>query len=283
VLPVTVRLTDLTVDALTGTVTCAWSCRGADFASTAPKSQDDVPSPLPQPKLNPGAPPLAGTACSRRTASVTFPPVVQALTVHWAAWPRSLLACAPATSTQRLTGETSDTVLAPLCEVVPVGVPVAAGVGLALVGLALVGLALVGLALVGLALVGFALMVRVGVGVAEVLRFEVLGVADGVLFWVVVLFGFVGVADGVPLAEALRVLVGVADGLAFAVALAEVGVADSVLVGALVGVVAGVLAGVFTMDFVGTGDFVGVAAGLDVSVRVGAGGGSDGVAAELAE
>jgi hypothetical protein len=268
VLPVTVRLTDLTVDALTGTVTCAWSCRGADFASTAPRSQDDVPSSLPQPKLNPGAPPLAGAACSRRTASATFPPVVQALTVHWAACPRSLLACVPATLTQRLTGETSDTVLAPLCALTPVGVPVAVGVGLALVGLALVG---------------FALMVRVGAGVAEVLLFEVLGAADGVLFWVVVLFGFVGVADGVPLAEALSVLVRVADGLAFAVALAEVGVADSVLVGAFVGVVAGVLAGVFTMDFVGTVDFVGVAAGLDVSVRVGAAGGSDGVAAELAE
>jgi hypothetical protein len=269
VLPVTVRLTDLTDDALTGTVTCAWSCRGADFASTAPRSQDDVPSSLPQPKLNPGAPPLAGAACSRRTASVTFPPVVQALTVHWAACPRSLLACVPATSTQRLTGETSDTVLAPLCALAPVAVPVAVGVGLALVGFALVGLALV----------GFALMVRVGVGVAEVLRFAVLGVADGVLFWVVVLFGFVGVADGVPLAEALRVLVRVADGLAFAVALAEVGVADSVLVGALVGVSAGVLAGDFTMDFVG------VTSGLDFSVRVGAGGGggSDGVAAELAE
>jgi hypothetical protein len=137
--------------------------------------------------------------------------------------------------------------LAPLCVLVPVGVPVAVGVGFALVGFALVG---------------FALMVRVGVGVA-----------DGVLFWVVVLFGFAGAADDVALAEALRVLVRVADGLAFAVALAEAGVEDSVLVGAF----AGVLAGVFTMDFVG------VAAGLDVSVRVGAGGGSDGVAAELGE
>jgi hypothetical protein len=224
---------------------------------------------LAQPKLNPGAPPLAGAACSRRTASATFPPVVHALTVHWAACPRSLLACAPAISTQRLTGSTSATVLALLCALAVTGVPVAVGVGFALVGLALVGLALVGLAL----------MVRVGVGVAAGVRFVVVGVAVVVLFWVVVLFGFAGVADGVPLAEALRVLVRAADGLAFAVALAEVGVADSVLVGAF----AGVLAGAFTMDFVGTGDFVGVAAGLDVSVRVGAGGGSDGVAAELAE
>jgi hypothetical protein len=83
--------------------------------------------------------------------------------------------------------------------------------------------------------VDFAVRVRVGVGVAEALfktRFEV-----------------VGAGDGVPLAEAFRVLVGVADGdrLAFAVVL--VGVADNVLVGV----------------------FVGVTVGLDLSVRVGAG------------
>jgi hypothetical protein len=84
--------------------------------------------------------------------------------------------------------------------------------------------------------------VRVGVGVADEVLF-------GVLFKT--RFEAVGVADGVPLAEALRVLVGVADGdgLAFAVVLAGAGVADSVLVGA----------------------FVGVTAGVDLSVRVGAG------------
>jgi hypothetical protein len=134
---VTVRLTDVTDDAVTGTVSCAWSCRGADIASTAPRSHDDVPSALPQPKLKPGAPPLAGVACSRMVASGTFPPVVQALTVHCAECPRSLLACARATATQRLTCVVWATVLAPLRELVPVAVPV-----------------------------GFAVRVRVGVGVA---------------------------------------------------------------------------------------------------------------------
>ncbi len=99
----TVRLSDLTVVAVTGTVSCAWSCRGAELASTGPRSQADVPSPLPQPALKPGAPPLAGVASSRMVASGTFPPVVQALTVHWAACPRWVLECALATETQRLT------------------------------------------------------------------------------------------------------------------------------------------------------------------------------------
>ena len=134
----TVRLTDLTDDAVTGTVSCAWSCRGADLASTAPRSHDDVPSALPQPKLKPGAPPLAGVACSRMVASGTFPPVVQALTVHCAEWPRTLLACARATATQRLTCVVCATVLAPFFLVVGVGV-------------------------------GFAVRVRVGVGVGVAL------------------------------------------------------------------------------------------------------------------
>jgi hypothetical protein len=108
----------LTVDAETGTVSCAWSCRGADFASTAPRSHADYPTSLPQPKLNLGAPPPAGVARSRTVASGTLPPVVQALTVHRAALPRSLLACAPATWTQRLTFGSCGTVLAPLCEMV---------------------------------------------------------------------------------------------------------------------------------------------------------------------
>ena len=128
-LPTTVRRTDLTVEADTGTVSCAWSCRGADFASTAPRSHADVPSALPQPKLNAGAAPLVGVACSRTVASGTLPPVVQALTVHFTARPRSLLACAPATWTQRLTCGSCGTVLAPLCETVRVGVGVAVGLG----------------------------------------------------------------------------------------------------------------------------------------------------------
>jgi hypothetical protein len=94
---------------------------------------------LPQPKLKPGAPPLAGVACSRMVASGTFPPVVQALTVHCAEWPRSLLACARATATQRLTCVACGTVLAPFFLVVvgvgvgfAVSVRVRVGVGVAL-------------------------------------------------------------------------------------------------------------------------------------------------------
>jgi hypothetical protein len=101
--PMTVRLTDVTVEAVTGTLSCAWSCRCADCASTVPRSHEDVPSSLPQPKLNRGTPPAAGVACNRIVASGMFPPVVQALTVHWAEWPRSLLACERVTSTQRPT------------------------------------------------------------------------------------------------------------------------------------------------------------------------------------
>jgi hypothetical protein len=140
-----------------------------------------------------------------------LPPVVHALTVHWTARPRSLLACAPATWTQRLTCGSCGTVLAPLCELVRVGVGVAVGVG-------------------------FLVTVRVGVGVA--------------------------------LSEALGVLVLVADadGLAYDVLLAVVGVSAG-FVGDSVHV------------FVGVCD--GGAAGLDVSVLVGAGVGSDGVVPEL--
>lgn len=99
----TVRRTDVTVDAVTGTVSCTWNCLCADAAVTAPRSHDEVPAPLPQPPLNPGAPPAAGAACSRMMASGRFPPCVQALTVHCAGFPRSALAWAGATATQRLT------------------------------------------------------------------------------------------------------------------------------------------------------------------------------------
>jgi len=80
-LPITVSRTDVTADAVTGTVDSAWSCRWADFASIAPRSHDAVPSLLPQPKLNVGVT-LAGVACSRTIALGTFPPVVQAFTTH---------------------------------------------------------------------------------------------------------------------------------------------------------------------------------------------------------
>jgi hypothetical protein len=70
----------------------------------APRSQVDVPSALPQPKLNPGASPAAGVARSRTTASGTLPPSAQTLTVHWAGLPRSLLFCSRASLRQRLAG-----------------------------------------------------------------------------------------------------------------------------------------------------------------------------------
>ena len=100
--PVTVRLTDLTAEAVSGTVSWTWSCRCADSGSTAPKSQDDVPSDLPQPKLNLGVPLVAGLACSLTVAAATVKPVVQAFTVQRTCLPRSLLACAAVTSTQRV-------------------------------------------------------------------------------------------------------------------------------------------------------------------------------------
>jgi hypothetical protein len=88
------------------------------------------------------------------------------------------------------------------------------------------------------------------------------GVADGVVF------ATVGGAEGVALSEALRVLVLVADadGPACDLLLADVGVCAGFV-------------GYSVRVFVGACD--GVAAGLDVSVRVGAGVGSDGVVPEL--
>jgi hypothetical protein len=79
-LPMTVSVTDRMVDVAV-TVACACSWRSADRASIAPRSQDGVPSLLPQPKLNCGVT-LAGEACSRMVASGMFPPVVQAVTTH---------------------------------------------------------------------------------------------------------------------------------------------------------------------------------------------------------
>lgn len=70
--------------------------------STAPRSHDEVPSWLPQPKLNLGVT-LAGEAVSRTVASGTLPPCVQALTAHWADCPRLMVVCKRCTATQRLT------------------------------------------------------------------------------------------------------------------------------------------------------------------------------------
>ncbi len=102
-LPVTVRLTAVTVVAVGGTVTSAWNCRWAEVASTAPRSHKDVPSLVPQPKLKTGAPAPA-VDCSWILASGTLPPTVQAPTAHWDACPRSLLCCSGRIPTHRLTG-----------------------------------------------------------------------------------------------------------------------------------------------------------------------------------
>jgi hypothetical protein len=57
---------------------------------------------LPQPKLNCGVT-LAGVACNRTVALGTLPPFVHALTSHWSATPRSLVAWERVIWTQRLT------------------------------------------------------------------------------------------------------------------------------------------------------------------------------------
>lgn len=51
-LPITVSRTDFTAESVPGTMDSAWSWRWVDFASIAPRSHDDVPLLLPQPKLN---------------------------------------------------------------------------------------------------------------------------------------------------------------------------------------------------------------------------------------
>jgi hypothetical protein len=56
-LPVTVRLTDVTCDSLTGTASPAWSCRGAAPLSTWPRSHAAEPLPWTQPELKYGASP----------------------------------------------------------------------------------------------------------------------------------------------------------------------------------------------------------------------------------
>ncbi len=112
-LPITVNLTDVTDDAVVGTVDSAWSCRWAELASIPPRLHDAVPSSLPQPKLNFGAA-LDGVARSRTIASVRSPPVVQAVTTHWVAAPRLLLESEVDISTQRLTWGSLWTACAPL-------------------------------------------------------------------------------------------------------------------------------------------------------------------------
>jgi len=101
-LPVTFNCTDVTEVSVAGTTTCASSSRWADVESISPRSQDAVPSLLPQPKLKtPDT--IVGVAASRTVASGTFPPSVQALTTHRAVWPRSMLVWKRWMATQRLT------------------------------------------------------------------------------------------------------------------------------------------------------------------------------------
>lgn len=101
--PVTVRLTAVTVVAVSGTVTSAWNSRCEELASTSPRSHADVPLPLPQPKLKVGVPAPA-VDCSWILASGTLPPTVQTPTAHRAACPRTLLCCSGRTPTHKVTG-----------------------------------------------------------------------------------------------------------------------------------------------------------------------------------
>lgn len=97
-----VRRTEVTVVAEEATAIFACSWRRAEFASSAPRSHDALPSWLPQPRLNAGLR-LAGAATRRTVASGTLPPCAQAVTVHTADCPRWMLELAGRTATQRLT------------------------------------------------------------------------------------------------------------------------------------------------------------------------------------
>jgi hypothetical protein len=99
-----VRVTDETVVAVSGTVTCAWNCRTAEFESTVPRAHDEVPSPPAHPTLNVGVPEPARVLASWTVALVTEPPVVQTATAHVAALPRATLCGEGSTATHRLVG-----------------------------------------------------------------------------------------------------------------------------------------------------------------------------------
>jgi hypothetical protein len=102
-LPMADRLTEETVVAVRGTVNCAWSCRCAEAATTAPRLHEEVPSSLPQPELNSGVPAPVGDVRSWSVAAGTVPPVAQADTVHWVTCPRLLLSFVDWTSTHKST------------------------------------------------------------------------------------------------------------------------------------------------------------------------------------
>jgi hypothetical protein len=172
---VAVSLTDVTVVAVTGTVTCAASWRAADAEATVPRAHDAVSSSLPQPMLNSGFW-LVGVTDRRTVVPGALPFLVQASTTHCAVWPRSTLVCARSRLTQRSTGAGgAGEVLGPGLEifggvVLGVGVGDFEGVGVA------VGDGLLGGELVVVPPPGELPVVAVAVGVGVALLVE--GLAD---------------------------------------------------------------------------------------------------------
>jgi hypothetical protein len=188
-LAMAVRLTDEAAVAVRGTGTCAWSCRCAEVAFTAPRLHEDVPSLFPQPKLKLAVPLPVGVVSSWICTSGTLPPVVHAATAHWAAWPGWRLCCKGATSTHTLTGAVLALTMAAVkttrLDALP-AVATAAGLGAGVdVGVAVeAGVAVVGVG-VGVAVVvetvavGAAVVaVAVGVAVALVVVGDAVGLAD---------------------------------------------------------------------------------------------------------
>jgi hypothetical protein len=189
-LAMAVRLTAETAVAVRGMGTCAWSCRCAEVAFTAPRSHEDVPSLFPQPKLKLGAPLPAGVVSSWIFTSGTLPPDAQAATAHWAAWPGWRLCCKGATSTHTLTGAALALTMAAVkttrLDALPavatadgvgggVGVGVGVDVGVA-VAADVVGVGVGVTAVVETVAVGVA-VVAVGVGVALVVVGDAVGLA----------------------------------------------------------------------------------------------------------
>jgi hypothetical protein len=186
-LAMAVRLTDEPAVAVRGTGTCAWSCRCAEAAFTAPRSHEDVLSLFPQPKLKLAAPLPAGAVSSWIFTSGTLPPNAQAATAHWAAWPGWRLCCKGATSTHTLTGAALALTIAAVkttrLDALPavatadgLGAGVGVDVGVA-VAADVVGVG-VGVTVVVETLAVGAAVVAVGVGVALVVVGDAVGVAE---------------------------------------------------------------------------------------------------------
>jgi hypothetical protein len=106
--PVTVRCSDdMPGLALAGPESVKWSCRGAEFASTVPRSQEEVPSELPHPKLKTAFPAAAGSARSLKLASRMLPPAAQKLIVQPTDLRDGSAGCPLTTLTQSLATEES--------------------------------------------------------------------------------------------------------------------------------------------------------------------------------